>query len=173
MQKNYNLPVELIEAIGLVRLVVFDFDGVFTNNKVIVSQNGEESVVCDRSDGIGISRLKDLGLESIILSTEKNPVVTRRAEKLKLVCYQGVDEKLEKLKEIARGNSISLKEIAFVGNDSNDSECLESVGLPITVNDAHDSVKELGRYITSATGGNGAVREVCDLFCDVVLRDTV
>ena len=76
-------------------LVVFDFDGVFTNNKVIVSEDGKESVVCDRSDGLGIMMLKAAGIPSFILSKEKNPVVSARAKKLGLEVMQGIDHKLQ------------------------------------------------------------------------------
>lgn len=143
-------------------MVVFDFDGVFTNNKVIVSQNGDESVICDRSDGIGLALLRSIGLKMLILSTETNPVVSKRAEKLKLACYQGVENKLDSLNTIADEYQIPLEKIAFVGNDINDLDCLKVVGLPVVVADAYPQVKAVAKLILTKNGGDGAVREFCE-----------
>ena len=150
-------------ALRSVRLVVFDFDGVFTDNAVWVFEDGREAVRCSRSDGIGLQRLRSAGVEAFILSTETNPVVTARAKKLKLVCRQGCDDKLSALHELARERDLPLDAIAFVGNDVNDASCLEAVGLPIVVADAHPDVLALARLRSTRTGGHGAVREICDL----------
>lgn len=146
-----------------IKLVVFDFDGVFTDNTVYVSQDGVESVRCWRGDGLGLMRLKAAGVETVILSTETNPVVTARSRKLATRCEQGCEDKLARLKALARELNVSLEETAFVGNDVNDLECLQAVGVPIVVRDAHPDV--IGRAIlrTQTPGGRGAVREVCDL----------
>lgn len=154
----------LLKAIRRIRLIAFDFDGVFTDNMVYIMQDGSEAVRCFRSDGIGLKKLKPLGIETVIVSTESNPVVSARAQKLKIRCFQDCEDKGQKLKEIAEELGISLDEVAFVGNDINDQPCLASVGLPIVVQDAHPDVCSLARYRTSALGGYGAVREICDLF---------
>ncbi len=160
----------LQEAIRKVRLIAFDFDGVFTNNMVYVLQDGSEAVRCNRSDGIGLQKLKKLGIETVIISTESNPVVSARAAKLKIRCFQNCEDKRDTLKSVAQEIGISLDQVAFVGNDVNDQPCLNHVGLPIVVNDAHPDVVSIARYQTRSAGGSGAVREVCDLFEEALAK---
>jgi YrbI family 3-deoxy-D-manno-octulosonate 8-phosphate phosphatase len=152
------------KVIRKIRLVAFDFDGVFTDNMVYVLEDGAEAVRCSRGDGIGLQKLKQLGIETVIISTESNPVVSARARKLKIRCVQDCADKRKTLEAIARENGISLAKVAFVGNDINDQSCLECVALPIVVADAHRDVISLALYQTKNPGGYGAVREVCDLF---------
>lgn len=160
----------LQEAIRRVRLIAFDFDGVFTDNMVYVLQDGLEAVRCNRGDGIGLQKLKKLGIETVIISTESNPVVSARAAKLKIRCFQSCEDKRETLESLAQEMGISLAEIAFVGNDINDLSCLTCVGLPIVVQDAHPDVITLAAYRTRNRGGHGAVREACDLFEQVLMK---
>ena len=150
------------ERFARVRLVVFDFDGVFTDNTVYVAQDGTEMVRCWRGDGLGLARLKRTGIEAAIVSTETNPVVTARSRKLAIRCVQGCDDKLAAVRALAAELGVSLDEVAFVGNDINDLQCLQAVGLPIVVRDAHPDVVDAAVYRTTAVGGRGAVREVSD-----------
>lgn len=152
------------DLIAKIRLVAFDFDGVFTDNMVYVLENGTEAVRCFRSDGLGLHKLEQLGIETVIISTEANPVVSARAHKLKIRCLQDCRDKRAALESIAKELGISLSEVAFVGNDINDLPCLTCVALPIVVQDAHPDVVSTARYQTKNPGGHGAVREVCDLF---------
>jgi len=145
------------------KFLVFDFDGVFTDNKVIVSQDGSESAVCYRSDGIGLSRLQSLGLDMLILSTEVVPIVQMRAKKLKIDCIHGCDDKLSKLKELVYAKGVAMESVGFVGNDINDLECLKAVGFSICVNDSYPEIKDVCKLILKTKGGEGAVREICDL----------
>ena len=163
MPQEVNLN-NIDEMIRRIRLVAFDFDGVFTDNMVYVFEDGREAVRCFRSDGIGLHKLKKLGIETVIISTEVNPVVSARAYKLKIRCIQDCQDKRAVLEDIAHDQGIGLGEVAFVGNDVNDRLCLECVGLPIVVQDAHQDVLSTARYQTKNPGGHGAVREVCDLF---------
>jgi YrbI family 3-deoxy-D-manno-octulosonate 8-phosphate phosphatase len=146
-----------------IELVVFDFDGVFTNNKVIVDENGKESVICDRSDGLGVERMVKAGIAVLVLSSEVNNVVTQRAKKLKINCINACDDKIAALRKEAKQRNISLSQIAYVGNDINDIECLKAVGFPIVVADSCKEIIGYARYKTKLKGGNGAVREICDL----------
>jgi YrbI family 3-deoxy-D-manno-octulosonate 8-phosphate phosphatase len=146
-----------------VRLLALDFDGVFTDNMVYVSQDGTETVRCFRGDGLGLARLPRLGVQAAVVSTEVNPVVSARCRKLNLRCVQGRADKRRALEDLMRELGVSAAQVAFVGNDTNDRQCLEMVGLPIVVHDAHEDVAPLGAYRTKARGGHGAVREVCDL----------
>jgi YrbI family 3-deoxy-D-manno-octulosonate 8-phosphate phosphatase len=153
----------LAKRIERVRLVAFDFDGVFTDNTVYVSEKGEEAVRCWRGDGLGLQKLAAAGIESFIISTETNAVVAMRAKKLKSLCFHGVADKLEELTRLVAEKGVALSETAFVGNDINDADCLRAVGLAVVVADAHPDVVGLAHYITRRGGGRGAVREVCDL----------
>jgi len=160
------LPVERARAI---RLVAFDFDGVFTDNMVYVFEDGREAVRCTRSDGIGLRRLESVGVQTIVISTEANPVVSARARKLKIDCVQNCPDKRAALDEIVRDRGIPLDQIAFVGNDVNDLPALTAVGLPIVVQDAHTRVLPHAMLQTDTPGGHGAVREVCEWLADLHL----
>lgn len=167
------MPENLTKLTRLVRqtrLIVFDFDGVFTDNMVYVFEDGSEAVRCSRSDGIGLKKLERLGIRAMIISTENNPVVSARSSKLGIRCIQGCNDKRAALEEVARQLDLSLSQVAFVGNDINDLPCLTSVGLPIVVQDAYPDVVVRAAYQTRTLGGYGAVREVCDLFERVLTR---
>jgi len=157
-------PDDIEQIIRRIRLVAFDFDGVFTDNMVYVFENGSEAVRCNRSDGIGLQKLGHLGIKTVIISSEANPVVAARARKLKIDCVQDCQDKRGVLVDIAVKIGISLDQVAFVGNDVNDLPCLTCVALPVVVQDAHPDVVPVARYQTRSSGGHGAVREVCDLF---------
>lgn len=146
-----------------IELVAFDFDGVFTDNKVIVNETGVESVSCWRSDGIGISMLKRSGVRPIIVSTERNNVVLIRAKKLKIEAYNGVANKLTFLTNYCSQNNYSLNQTAFVGNDINDLEVMKACSLSAAVEDAYKEVKEIADIQLTKPGGLGAVRELCDM----------
>ena len=152
-------PDDELRQIGL---VVFDFDGVFTDNRVWVSETGAESVVCWRGDGIGLRRLDEVGVPYVIVSTEPNPVVARRAEKLRARCIHGVDDKLVVLREEASTAGLELRSVAYIGNDVNDATCLEAVGLPVVPADAWPEVVPYARWVLGRPGGHGCVRELCD-----------
>jgi 3-deoxy-D-manno-octulosonate 8-phosphate phosphatase (KDO 8-P phosphatase) len=145
-----------------IRLAVFDFDGVFTDNRVWVNEHGEESVRCSRSDGLGLRRLDDVGVPYVIVSTEANAVVQARAAKLRAECVNGVDDKLAVVEEHAGRHGASLADVAYVGNDVNDAACLEAVGLPVVPADAWPEVVPLARWVLDRPGGGGCVREFCD-----------
>ena len=146
-----------------VNFVIFDFDGVFTDNSVYVDQNGVESVRCCRSDGQGLARLRTIGVDMFILSTEVNPVVAARAKKLHLPLEQGVDDKQAGVLKACEKFEVDQSQTMFVGNDINDIPALQSVGFPVAVADAYLEILPHVVYQTQRKGGYGAVREVCDL----------
>lgn len=166
-----TLPAGLIEAIRHIRLVAFDFDGVFTDNTVWVGEDGHEWVRCWRGDGIGLRKLERAGIETVIISTETNPVVSARSRKLQIRCIQSCDDKRAALEKLIEEMGLVMEQVTFVGNDINDLPCLSCVGLPIVVQDAHADVLPYARYRTHTPGGYGAVREVCDLFESVLQGD--
>ena len=144
-------------------LIVYDFDGVMTNNTVILDENGVESVVVNRADGLGIGMIKNAGLRQIILSTEKNKVVSARAKKLNIECFQDSKDKKLALTEYCAANNILLSNVLFIGNDINDQEAMQSVGIPVCPNDAHPQIKEISKIKLKKNGGEGVIRELADL----------
>jgi 3-deoxy-D-manno-octulosonate 8-phosphate phosphatase (KDO 8-P phosphatase) len=153
---------ELQPLLERVRFAVFDFDGVFTDNRVWVNERGEEALVFSRSDGLGLRRLDEVGAQYLIVSLERNPVVGARAEKLRAECVQGVEDKLSILREQVERRGVALEQTAYLGNDVNDAECLGAVGLPVVPADAWPEVKPLARWVLERPGGHGCVREFCD-----------
>ncbi len=147
---------------GRIRAVVFDFDGVMTDNAVYVDQNGVESVRCSRGDGMGVGRLVGAGVFCAVLSKEPNPVVAARCKKLKIACRQGVDDKLPALIAWMTELGFAQADVAYVGNDVNDLECLEWAGTAIAVADSEPEVLAATRIHTVRRGGHGAVRDVCE-----------
>ena len=143
--------------------VVFDFDGVFTDNRVYLNQEGVESVACHRGDGWGIDQLHKAGVRLLVLSTERNPIVTTRCNKLNLECIQNQTNKGVALQSWLSANHLKAEEVVYLGNDVNDLECLSLVGCPVVVADAHGDVKNVAKIILNTQGGEGAVRELCDL----------
>lgn len=152
-----------IDLLSSVRLIAFDFDGVFTDNTVYLTQDGVESVRCWRSDGLGLSRLLSVGVQAFIISTEANPVVSARAKKLKLACKQGIEDKAAAILATCSEMDVPPQHTMFVGNDINDIPALRSVGLPVAVADAYPEIYPYVLYRTQKPGGMGAVREICDL----------
>jgi len=144
------------------RLVVFDFDGVMTDNRVWVGEHGHEQVACNRSDGLGLAMLRGLGLDLFVLSTETNPVVGARCRKLALPYEQGVADKPARLRHLLLERGIPLADVIYVGNDINDLDCMRLVGCGVAVADAHPDVRRAADLVLTCAGGNGAVRELCD-----------
>ena len=143
----------------MIRCVAFDFDGVFTDNAVYVLQDGTEMVRCTRADGLGLQQLRAKGLKLVVISTEKNSIVSARCAKLGVECLQDSSDKVRALESFLRPQGISFAETAFLGNDVNDSDVLAAVGFPAVVADAHPEVIPLAKHRTSRPGGHGAVRE--------------
>jgi|TARA_B100001964_G_C14252592_1_gene610661 YrbI family 3-deoxy-D-manno-octulosonate 8-phosphate phosphatase len=155
------------QKIPTIKLIVFDFDGVFTDNSVHLTEDGKEFVSCWRGDGIGLSKVKRLTIPMYVVSTEENPVVGQRCQKLKIKYIQGCNDKLKELVKLVDIYKCTLDDVLYMGNDINDLDCLNSVGLPVVVADAHPDVIPLAKYITVAYGGKGAVREICDLIFNI------
>lgn len=143
-----------------VQAVVTDFDGVLTDNRVQVDQEGREAVVCHRGDGWGVSLLKRAGIEVACISTEANPVVRVRCQKLGIPFWQGQDDKLAALKAFLQQTGIAAERCAYIGNDTNDKGCLQYAGLAIVPRDAAPEVVPLADWQTRAAGGEGVLREV-------------
>ncbi|WP_395638395.1 cytidylyltransferase domain-containing protein [Pseudolysinimonas sp.] len=142
--------------------LVTDFDGVHTDDSVLVGQDGAEFVTVDRGDGMGVALLRKAGVPTLILSTETNPVVGARAAKLGVEVRQGLGDKASVLRAWAAEHGFSLDRIAYLGNDVNDLPCLDLVGWPLAVPDAHPRVLAAARVVLGSPGGRGAVREAAE-----------
>jgi len=150
-----------IKKLKKIELLVLDFDGVLTDDRVIQIEDGKEAVICSRSDGMGISLVKNM-MGVLVLSSEENFVVQKRCDKLKINCFNGVKNKKLKLLEIVKTLKLDLENVAFIGNDVNDLEVIKIVGFSACVNDSHESLLNHVDWVLTNKGGNGAVREFCD-----------
>lgn len=146
-----------------VELIVLDFDGVFTDNRVWTDADGRELVAANRSDGWGIARLKEAGYQIVVLSTEVNPVVAARCRKLELDVIHGVEDKRSALKRLIEDRKVDPNQTIYLGNDVNDLNCFSLVGCAIVVADAHPQARVKADLVLRKHGGFGAVRELCDL----------
>ncbi len=142
--------------------VITDFDGVHTDDRAYVDQDGREMVAVSRSDGMGISLLRRSGVKLMIMSTEHNPVVAARARKLGVPVLQGLTDKRTVLRDWLTIEGIDPARVAYVGNDVNDLGPMGDVGWPVAVPDAHPRVRAAARTVLTRPGGAGAVRELCD-----------
>lgn len=150
------------ETLRTIKAVIFDFDGVITNNLVHLDENGTETVVCSRSDGMGIQMLRDAGIQMLILSKERNRVVTSRGKKLEVEVIQGCNNKRGRLVGWLTDHNLRPSEVIYMGNDINDYECMEYVGLSVAPADAHPAIDAATMWKMNAKGGYGAVRELAD-----------
>ena len=143
--------------------VLFDFDGVMTDDAVYVDETGKETVRAHRGDGMGIEMLRKSGIPVGVISKEKNTVVMRRCEKLQIECIQGIDEKGAVIRRWSQDRKLDLAEVIYMGNDVNDLAAFDVVGYSAAPVDAHPQILASASIVLSKRGGNGAVRELCDL----------
>jgi YrbI family 3-deoxy-D-manno-octulosonate 8-phosphate phosphatase len=165
--KNWRQMTRLLSR---VEVVIFDFDGVMTDNRVWVRQDGTESVACNRSDGLAFKLLEKLKLPSFILSKEENPVLSARARKLKIDCFQNIDDKLEFLRTHLPQRSLALERSAYVGNDVNDVACMKRSLVSFAPADGYPEALAAATVVLERRGGHGAVREAIELVARAKLQ---
>lgn len=141
---------------------MFDFDGVLTDNLVYLDQNGKETVVCNRSDGIAFDVLRKLNKPSYIVSTEKNPVVTARAKKLNIKAYQAIEDKVIAVNDLAIKYGHDVEKLCYVGNDVNDYKAMKYCGFSACPSDSHSSVIDIADIVLISKGGQGVLRELLE-----------
>lgn len=158
---------EIEQRIKNIRLFTLDFDGVFTDNRVFIDEDGKETVVCDRSDSLGLKMLREKrpDITVIVISKETSRVVRARCDKLKIMCHTGIDDKLTTFRKIIEDMKLDPVQVAYMGNDVNDLECMTYAGIGVAVADSDPKVLAAADYITRKNGGRGAIRE----FIDIVL----
>ncbi|MBD9496909.1 acylneuraminate cytidylyltransferase [Ensifer sp. ENS01] len=145
-----------------IKALITDFDGVHTDDSVIVNQDGSEAVRCSRSDGMGIEILRNRGLKMLILSREQNPVVKARAAKLQMDVLHHIRDKLPALDAWRCAHHLDWAEIAYIGNDINDLDCMKVCGMSFAPSDAHPETKAISTMVLQRSGGNGALRELSE-----------
>ena len=143
-----------------IRLLVYDCDGVLTDNRVYVSEEGVEYAAFHRGDGYAIRMLKALGLEQIILSTEVNPIVAYRAQKLQIPVIHQLADKAKALEVYCREHDIPLDAVLYVGNDVNDLEAMQLAGYRACPQDAEPEIKSICDWVSTKNGGAGVIREL-------------
>ena len=149
-------------SIDDIDIIVFDFDGVLTNNMVYLDQNGKESVSCSRGDGLAFDVLRKLKKTAYILSTEKNTVVSARAQKLQISVLQGAENKVAGIQEIIKKENCKLENILYVGNDLNDYRVMDICGFTACPADSHKKIKQISSIVLKTNGGCGVVRELLE-----------
>tara|TARA_B100001778_G_C18560093_1_gene617349 strand:+ start:247 stop:738 length:492 start_codon:yes stop_codon:yes gene_type:complete len=152
-----------------IKSIILDFDGVLTNNMVYVGEDGNESVRCNRSDGLVINILKKCGINFLILSTESNKVVRVRAKKLKIDCYNNIKNKQKKIIELNDKKIISLSSCLYIGNDINDYKCIKMFKFSACPKDSHPDIKKVVKWILSKKGGEGILHEVAEKILKIKL----
>ena len=143
-------------------VIFFDFDGVLTNNIVHLDKEGNEWVRCSRADGLAFDVLRKINKPTYILSTEKNPVVTARAKKLNIPAIQGINNKAEKIKDLAYKMKFDFEKIFYVGNDLNDYQAMELCNFTACPSDSHKKIKEMSSFVLDTKGGKGVARELLE-----------
>ncbi|HNO85401.1 MAG TPA: acylneuraminate cytidylyltransferase [Anaerolineales bacterium] len=148
-----------------VKMIICDFDGVVTDNLVITDQDGRESVTASRSDSMHIKKLREMGVEVMILSSEPNPVVLARAKKMGVEAIHnvGMQDKGRVMREVLAQKNVKAQNVVYVGNDLNDLPCFEIAGWSVAVADAYPEVIRAADHVLTKTGGHGAIRELCEI----------
>lgn len=142
-----------------IKMLVMDVDGTLTDGKIYIGSQGEMMKAFNVKDGYGIVQLKDAKILPVIITGRKSEIVMQRAKELKITeLYQGVENKLECLKQVADKYQINSQEIAYIGDDLNDLECMEYCGLTACPRDAMEKIKQKVDYVCEEDGGKGAVR---------------
>jgi 3-deoxy-D-manno-octulosonate 8-phosphate phosphatase (KDO 8-P phosphatase) len=154
-------------SIDNIDVIVFDFDGVLTNNLVHLDQDGNEWVSCSRADGLAFDVIRKLEIPSYILSSEANLVVSARAKKLKIQVLQGVKNKVEALSTLSKSKGYDLSRTLYVGNDLNDFHVMKICGYSACPIDSHTKIKELSNIVLNTRGGEGVVRELLEEILDL------
>ncbi|WMM24201.1 HAD hydrolase family protein [Tissierella sp. MB52-C2] len=147
-----------------VKLLITDSDGVLTDGGMYYSEQGDELKKFNTKDGMGVQILREIGINTVIITGENVELVKKRAEKLGIKeIYMGIKDKAPLVRKIAESHSLNLEEIAYIGDDVNDLEAIKIVGLGCSVEDGMERVKDAAKYVTRAKGGQGALREVAEL----------
>ena len=155
---------KIVDRAARIELAVFDVDGVMTDGSIMLGSDGHEYKAFNVRDGHGLVMLGKMGVERAVITGRVSPAVNTRMKELAIKhVYQGVQDKLAMLKSILDTEGISAENVCYVGDDEPDIVVMNAVGFPVAVADAEKRVREAAIWVTTRPGGNGAVRDVCDL----------
>ncbi|HAK44256.1 MAG TPA: 3-deoxy-D-manno-octulosonate 8-phosphate phosphatase [Clostridium sp.] len=144
----------------MIKMFVMDVDGTLTDGKIYISSQGEIMKAFSVKDGLGIAKLHSKGIIPVIITGRNSEIVTERAKELNITeIIQGVHDKVNILRQVAEKYKCDLNEIAYIGDDENDLECMKICGINGCPIDAEETVKEIASFICNRRGGDGAVRE--------------
>jgi len=164
----------LDDTLANIKLLVVDVDGTLTDAGMYWSADGDQLKKFHTRDAKGLELVRKVGVDVAIITSENSPIVTARARKLGIQhCLIGIDQKQQCLETLARDLRVGLSEVAYIGDDINDLDCLKLSGFSACPADAVDAVTETVRYISKFNGGNGAVREICELICAARAQQTM
>ena len=159
-----DLPTDIRERAARVKLAMFDVDGVLTDGKLCYSDDGRELKAFHVHDGFGLKRLIANGIEVAVITSRMSHMVTERTAELGIAhVYQGQENKLACYEQLIHALKLGAEQCCYCGDDLPDLAVMQRVGLSIAVANAHPWVRERARWRTRACGGEGAVRELCDL----------
>ncbi|MBR3362491.1 MAG: HAD-IIIA family hydrolase [Bacilli bacterium] len=151
----------------MVKMIVMDVDGTLTDGKIYMGENGELMKAFNCHDAVGIRRLSSKNIKSVIMTGRNSKIVSNRAKEMNVdYVFQGIDDKLKKIREISADLNIKLSDIMFVGDDINDLECLKACGYSCCPKDAVRAVKSICNFTSNYDGGCGVLREIVDLIFD-------
>ncbi|WP_441004240.1 3-deoxy-manno-octulosonate-8-phosphatase KdsC [Pseudocolwellia agarivorans] len=159
-----NVSTEVLNKAKNIKLFICDIDGVFSDGRIYLGNDGEELKAFHTKDGYGIKALGASGVDVAVITGRQSNIVQTRVTALNVkYIVQGEENKLPALKNILNTLNLEPEQVAYIGDDMPDYECMAYIGLSIAVNDAHPQILKLADYTTFTRGGFGAVREVCDL----------
>jgi YrbI family 3-deoxy-D-manno-octulosonate 8-phosphate phosphatase len=159
LYRNATKPLEDIQ------LLVMDFDGVLSDNRVYTGETGQEMVSCSKADSAGLAMLREAGMPIVVITAEQNPCVVARCEKLGVSCIQNSD-KIQAIKAVCETRNVTPEHVCYLGNDLLDLPCMEYAGVSACVSDSVDAVKAEADILLTNCGGHGAVRELCDMIME-------
>jgi YrbI family 3-deoxy-D-manno-octulosonate 8-phosphate phosphatase len=151
-----KLSLDQIDAL------IFDFDGVLTDNTVFLNEDGKEWVRCNRGDGLAFNELNKLRVKSYILTSEINKVVSARANKLNIPALIGVTNKVDALQKLSAEEGLDLSRVFYIGNDLNDFQAMLICGYSACPIDSHPRIKDIATFQLKKKGGSGIVRELLE-----------
>ena len=149
-----------IKKSKLPKIIITDFDGCLTDDRVWLNQDGEEFVAANRKDGLAVKRLKTLGIEVLIASTETNKVVLARGNKMGVEVLQGLADKAEAIEQYLKQKDLSWNDVWYIGNDVNDLRAIEKANLSLSPADAVKKVRKTVDIVLQTNGGSGILSEI-------------
>jgi 3-deoxy-D-manno-octulosonate 8-phosphate phosphatase (KDO 8-P phosphatase) len=159
---------KLISRLQKIKLLATDVDGVLTDSGMYYSENGDEMKKFNTRDGMGMVMLRECGIKVAIITREDTKIVERRAMKLKITdLFQGTRDKVAAMEMLMKRHGLRWEEVAYIGDDVNDLEVLKRVGFAVAPADAAPQNKKVVHFVTQKKGGEGCVREICDMLLEI------